>query len=232
MGISAVALSDIGRVRGRNEDSFLLDTDASLYAVADGMGGHAAGDVASQTAIAAFHGSFLETHSTLIAMKSANRAVLERSAAEPNLLGMGTTLTGVHFFGTTVFVAHVGDSRLYLLRAEHLRQLTRDHTVAQERIEQGALTKVGAMGHPMSSMLTRALGLRPELDIDVFQHDVLAGDRFLICSDGLTGMITDNDLCAMLLQDKNMDAIAAELVEAANLRGGTDNITVVLMEVS
>ena len=232
MAISAVVLSDIGRVRSRNEDSFLVDADANLYAVADGMGGHAAGDVASQTAIAAFHAAFLETRSMLVAMKSANRAVLERSAAESHLLGMGTTLTGVHIFGTSAFIAHVGDSRLYLLRGAQLDQLTRDHTVAQDRVEQGSLTRRDAMRHPMSSMLTRALGLRPEVEIDVFQHDILAGDQLLICSDGLTGMVEDEDLCAMLLQEKKPDEIAAELIEAANVRGGADNITALLVIVS
>jgi protein phosphatase len=232
MTISAVASTDVGLTRNRNEDAFLIDDAASLYAIADGMGGHAAGDVASQTAIAAFSAAFHETHSLLAAMKSANRAVHERSAREPELTGMGTTLTGMHIFGNTAFVAHVGDSRLYRLRDAALEQLTTDHTVAQDMIDQGTLTKNDAMRHPLSSMLKRSLGLRPDVDVDVFQTEITAGDIFMLCSDGLSGMVTDEDLCVMLAQPKELDNLAGELIEAANLRGGLDNITAVLMRVS
>ena len=231
MTLAAVAVTDIGQLRGRNEDSLLLDRDASLFAVADGMGGHAAGDVASQTAIAAFGATFRETRSVLAAMKSANRAVHERSAREPEHTGMGTTLTGLHIFGNTAFVAHVGDSRLYRLRDAALEQLTTDHTVVQDMIDQGTLSKNDAMRHPLSSMLKRSLGLRPEVDVDVFQADIAAGDIFMLCSDGLTGMVTDDDVRAMLMQPKELAAIASELIEAANLRGGLDNITVALVGV-
>jgi PPM family protein phosphatase len=229
MTISAAVLSDIGRVRSRNEDAFLIDDDASLYAVADGMGGHAAGDVASQTAIAAFHAAFLETHSGIAAMKSANRAVFERAVAEPEKNGMGTTLTAVHIFGTAIFATHVGDSRLYLLRSGVLTQLTRDHTVAQDMIDQGTLTKHGAMQHPLSSMLTRSLGLRADVEVDVFEHDLLKDDLLMMCSDGLTGMITDEDLVEMLMRTKSLDDVAHDLINAANARGGTDNITALLV---
>lgn len=229
MTISVFVRSDVGRVRGRNEDSFLVDASASLFAVADGMGGHAAGDVASQTAIAAFHAAFLETRSGVAAVKSANRAVFERATSEPEKSGMGTTLTGIHVFGNAVFAAHVGDSRLYLLRNGELTQLTRDHTVAQDMIEKGALTKRDAMQHPMSSMLTRSLGLRADVDVDVFEHNVAPGDLLLLCSDGLTGMVTDEDLAAMLKQEKSLEEIVEDLIAAANLRGGTDNITAMLI---
>lgn len=229
MSISAFVRSDVGRVRTRNEDSFLIDASASLYAVADGMGGHAAGDVASQTAIAAFHAAFLETRSGMAAVKSANRAVFERAASEPEKSGMGTTLTAVHLNGNAFFAAHVGDSRLYLLRNGILHQLTRDHTVAQDMIDKGALTKNTAMQHPMSSMLTRSLGLRAEVEVDVFEHNVVAGDLLLLCSDGLTGMLTDEDVAERLGQEKSLEDIADGLIDAANLRGGTDNITALLI---
>jgi PPM family protein phosphatase len=229
MIISAAAATDIGRVRGRNEDSFLLDADAGLFAVADGMGGHAAGDVASQTAMAAFHATFRDTRSMLASAKSANRAVFERAAADPRLRGMGTTLTALHVFGNAMFVGHVGDSRLYLLRAGELTQLTRDHTAAQERIEQGVLTKLDAMRHPLSSMLTRALGLQPDVEVDVCEHDLVAGDVLLLCSDGLTGMITEEDLQAILMQSSALEEISSELIDAANLRGGVDNITALVV---
>jgi PPM family protein phosphatase len=229
MTISAVASTDVGRARNRNEDAFLIDDAASLYAIADGMGGHAAGDVASQTAIAAFGAAFRDTRSMLAALKAANRAVHERSARERALTGMGTTLTGLHIFGNTAFVAHVGDSRLYRLRDAALEQLTTDHTVAQDMIAQGTLTKNAAMRHPLSSMLKRSLGMRPDVDVDVFQTDVAKGDVFMLCSDGLTGMVTDEDVRATMLEEMAPANIASRLVEAANLRGGHDNITVVLV---
>lgn len=229
MTLTAVALTDIGRIRGRNEDSFLLDLDASLFAVADGMGGHAAGDVASQTAVAAFAATFAETRSVVVSMKSANRAVIERGAVAAGASGMGTTMTAVHIKGNAVLGAHVGDSRLYRLRGGQLDQVTRDHTVAEEMIERGTLTRMTAMQHPANSMLTRSLGSRADVEIDVIEGRLAAGDLLLICSDGLTSMVTDADLQALLLQDKPLEQLAADLIDAANLRGGLDNVTVVLI---
>ena len=231
MTITTAAVTDLGRVRARNEDSFLIDEDASLYAVADGMGGHAAGDVASQTAVAALRDTFAETRSVLAAVQSANRAVIERAAAEPEKTGMGTTMTAAHIRGTALLVGHVGDSRLYRLRDGALQQITRDHTVAQDIIDAGRLTKMDAMQHPASSMLTRSLGSRPIVQVDVVEDLITAGDLLLLCSDGLTGMITDADLAAMLGQDKTLAQLAHELVEAANLRGGLDNITALLVRI-
>ena len=229
MTITTTARTDIGRIRSRNEDSFLLDPHASLFAVADGMGGHAAGDVASQTAVAAFSAAFSETGSVLAAMKSANRAIIERAAAEPGKAGMGTTMTAVHLRHNAILVAHVGDSRLYRLRGGRLTQLTRDHTVAQDMIESGTLTKKDAMQHPASSMLTRSLGSRADVEIDLLEADALPADLLLLCSDGLTGMVSDEDLTFILGQQKALEPIAAELIDAANLRGGLDNITALLI---
>lgn len=229
MTITTAARTDIGRVRVRNEDSFLLDPDASLYAVADGMGGHAAGDVASRTAVASLSAAFAETRSLLAAMKSANRAVIERAAQDPALAGMGTTMTAVHIRGTALLVGHVGDSRLYRLRDGELTQLTRDHTVAQDMIEDRRLTRLGAMQHPASSMLTRSLGSRPDVEVDLIEQDAASGDLLLLCSDGLSGLVDDRDLHAIMAQEKALDDLARELIDAANLRGGLDNITAVLV---
>ena len=232
MTLAAVALTDIGQIRERNEDSFLLDQGASLFAVADGMGGHAAGDVASQTAIAAFAAAFAETRNVVIAMKTANRAVIERGNADPARAGMGTTLTAVHITGDTALVAHVGDSRLYRLRAGRFEQLTRDHTVADEMIERGTLTQLEAMLHPANSMLTRSLGSRLDVAVDELQEELHDGDVLMLCSDGLTSMVTEADIAAVLQQrEKSLEQRAAELIQAANLRGGVDNITVVLIMV-
>jgi protein phosphatase len=231
MTLTAVALTDIGQIRNRNEDSFLLDPAASLFAVADGMGGHVAGDVASQTAIAALAAAFAETHSLMAAVQSANRAVIERARSEAERAGMGTTLTAVHIVGATALIAHVGDSRLYLLRAGELAQLTRDHTVAETMIERGQLTRLAAMQHPANSMLTRSIGSRADLAVDEGRGDLASGDVLLLCSDGLTSMVTDDDVQAILQQEKPIAERAADLIEAANLRGGLDNITVLLIEV-
>ena len=231
MTLTAVALTDIGQIRNRNEDSYLLDPAASLFAVADGMGGHVAGDVASQTAVAALAAAFSETRSLLAAMQSANRAVIERARAESERAGMGTTLTAVHILGATAMIAHVGDSRLYRLRAGGLAQLTRDHTVAESMIERGQLTRLSAMQHPANSMLTRSIGSRADLEVDEGREQLSPGDVLLLCSDGLTSMITDDDVQAILQQEKSLAERAADLIEAANLRGGLDNVTVLLIEV-
>ena len=231
MTLTAVALTDIGRIRNRNEDSFLLDHDASLFAVADGMGGHAAGDVASQTAIAAFAAAFSETRSLTIALQSANRAVIERGAAEAGKAGMGTTLTAVHVIGHSMLVGHVGDSRLYRLRGNSLQQLTRDHTVAEEMIARGVLTRIDAMQHPANSMLTRSLGSRSEVEVDELREDLQPDDVLLLCSDGLTAMVTDEVVQTLLGQSKSLEERARDLIDAANLRGGVDNITVLVIAV-
>jgi len=232
MSIEAVGLTDTGRVRVRNEDSLLIDPVASLYIIADGMGGHAAGDVASQTAVAAFAASFIETRNAILAMTAANRAVLERAMAEPDKTGMGTTMTAFTIYNGTLTGAHVGDSRLYMLRRGVLSQLTRDHTVAQEMIESNALTKREAMQHPMSAMLTRSLGSRLHIDADLLDRKVEPDDLLLLCSDGLSSMVADDELQAILNQDTELGLLAVELVDAANVRGGQDNISVGLIRVT
>jgi protein phosphatase len=231
MGIDAVGLTDTGRVRVRNEDSLLIDPIASLYIIADGMGGHAAGDVASQTAVAAFAASFNETRNAIVAMTAANRAVLERAMAEPDKTGMGTTMTAFTIEDTNLYGAHVGDSRLYLLRRGVLTQLTRDHTVAQEMIDSKALTKREAMQHPMSAMLTRSLGSRLHVDADLLDRRLEPDDLLMLCSDGLSSMVADDEIQAILDQDTELGLLAVELVDAANMRGGQDNISVGLIRV-
>lgn len=145
---------------------------------------------------------------------------------------MGTTLTAVHITGDTALVAHVGDSRLYRLRAGRFEQLTRDHTVADEMIERGTLTQLEAMLHPANSMLTRSLGSRLDVAVDELQEELHDGDVLMLCSDGLTSMVTEADIAAVLQQrEKSLEQRAAELIQAANLRGGVDNITVVLIMV-
>lgn len=230
--IEAVGLTDVGRMRERNEDSLLVDPAASLFIIADGMGGHAAGDVASQTAVEAFAASFNETHNVLVAMQAANRAVLERGMSDPSKTGMGTTMTAFTIVNDNLFGAHVGDSRLYLWRHGALTQVTRDHTVAQEMIDSNALTKREAMQHPMSAMLTRSLGSRMHVDADLLDRKLQLDDLLLFCSDGLTSMVSDDELCAILEHDLPLGTLAMELVDAANVRGGHDNVSVGLIRVA
>jgi protein phosphatase len=167
----------------------------------------------------------------IIAVQSANRAVIERGAAEPGKTGMGTTLTAVHVIGRSMLVGHVGDSRLYRLRGNSLQQLTRDHTVADEMIARGALTPIDAMQHPANSILTRSLGSRADVDIDEMREDLWPGDVLLLCSDGLTAMVTDEDIQMLLGQSRSLEERARGLIDAANSRGGVDNITVLLIGV-
>jgi serine/threonine protein phosphatase PrpC len=229
--------SDVGKVRGRNEDSFIVDAEHGRFAVADGMGGHVAGVIASITALAAFDQYLAATNDASetavhAAIHTANRTVWQRADAEREKTGMGTTLTALVFAADRkeFVVGHVGDSRLYRLRAGGLEQITRDHTAAQELVDSGQLTKTEARRHPLSSMLYRSIGTRPEVEIDVQRATAQAGDRYLLCSDGLSGMVDDADLAAILVQDKAVPAICAELIGAANLHGGIDNITAIVIE--
>ena len=232
MHLTAFGATDTGRVRARNEDSFLIDLDAALFIVADGMGGHAAGDVASRTAVAGVVDAFRASPDLAGAVSAANRSVIEKSRAAPELTGMGTTMTAVHLRDNLIHCAHVGDSRLYRLRTGALDQLTRDHTVAQDMVDQGAISRSAAMGHPLSSMLTRSIGSRMDVEIDSFTEPVIAGDILLLCSDGLSGLLNDADLSGILAQEKELEILANDLIATANGRGGTDNITVVLISVS
>ena len=216
MILNAYGASDVGKRRARNEDAFLIDEAIGLFVVADGMGGHAAGDVASSLAISAFRKG-LAGDAVADAILAANLAVWQQSRAEAAQSGMGTTLTAMlreRNSDSSLIVGHVGDSRLYRLRNGKLEQLTRDHSVAG------------------TSMLTRAIGTRPDVEVDVFRTPIAPGDRYLICSDGLTGMVHDEDLRVMLAQDKGLDAICGDLIDAANLRGGIDNITAIVVSVS
>lgn len=232
----AAARTDRGLRRARNEDAFALHADAGVYAVADGMGGHAAGDVASriavetlERAVAAAPGAVPERLADSV--RDANRAIREHADANPETAEMGTTLTALALADAGFVIAHVGDSRCYRLREDALEQLTTDHTWVQAQVDAGILSPEQARHHPFGSVLLRSLGSADDVEVDTLSGPVRPGDLFLLCSDGLTGMVDDADLAAMLRQPIPLDALAEQLVEAANLRGGVDNITVVLARV-
>ena len=219
--------TDIGRVREKNEDSYLVEEP--LFAVADGMGGHKGGDVASQLALETIEG---EPAADLAQrLRDANAAVFERSQSDRSVTGMGTTVTAVVVEGTSALFAHVGDSRAYLLRAGDLRQLTDDHTLVARMVKTGEITEAEAEVHPHRSVLTRALGTEPDVIVDEFDVALTDGDRLLLCSDGLTGMVTEEQIVAILSAAPDPQDAANRLVRAANRAGGVDNITVVVIDV-
>ncbi len=223
--------SDVGRVRDHNEDSYVVDPQLALVAVADGMGGHRGGDVASTTALDAFHASFTSNGGMRDAVRAANDAVIERSTNEAQLRGMGTTLTaGVLGEDGTLLVGHVGDSRAYLLRAGALTRITTDHSLVEELMTAGELTEEEAERDPRRSMITRALGLEPDLEVDLYPVALQPGDRVLLCSDGLTTMVREDEIEKILVDEPDADAAARQLIEAANAAGGLDNITVLLLD--
>ncbi len=223
-----------GVVRQNNEDSMFPDKSGesdgpTVLMVADGMGGHIAGEVASRLAINAAASSDLEPDDRVAA---ANRAIREEVARQPELEGMGTTLTlveltpdGVARFG------HVGDSRAYLYRSGELRQLTEDHTVAAEYVALGQISAAEADDHPQSHMLTRCLGLTRFVNVDRIDLDLEAGDRLLLCSDGLNSMVPQEGI-GKALANGSADEAAWKLVEAANKAGGHDNISVIVIDVA
>lgn len=236
--MSACGQSDGGKVRRRNEDSFLVLPERSVFAVADGMGGHAGGDVASKIAVDSLRRSFekgvydgkTEAATTVprrgrevaCAVQMANQAILARATKEPELKDMGTTLVAARFSPNKqrVYIGHVGDSRCYRLRGNTLRQLTTDHT----------LLGLGLKG-PGSNALYQAVGVKPRITIDVIVDKPRAEDVYLLCSDGLTKMATDDDIRNLLLGEPDVEAAVYGLIEMANDRGGKDNVTVILVKV-
>jgi protein phosphatase len=232
MKLLTTALTDVGRVRSVNEDAFFVDDDSRLFAVADGMGGHQAGEVASATAIAALRTGLDEGRPIDEVIADANAAVVERASGDPALRGMGTTLTAAVLGDDQVLViGHVGDSRAYLLRDGVLEQLTVDHSVVAELIAAGQLTEAEAEIDPRRAMITRALGIDVDVEVDVITVDLSVGDRLLFCSDGLTTMLRDDAIADVLRNETDRARAAQELVEAANDAGGSDNITVLLVDV-
>jgi serine/threonine protein phosphatase PrpC len=222
--------TDTGRQRKDNEDNALAR--APLFVVADGMGGAQAGEVASQIAVEAFQAGLPEsgTPEKRLADRAqdANRRIYEISSTEHDRAGMGTTLTAVYVDDAELAVAHVGDSRAYLFRDGELGRLTQDHTLVEELLRRGKLTEEQAAEHPQRSIITRALGVDPEVDVDTRTYKARAGDVVLLCSDGLTSMISEKKVSAILSQEPDLDRAAEGLIAEANEAGGRDNITVIL----
>jgi protein phosphatase len=222
--------TDTGRQRRDNEDSAFARSP--LFVVADGMGGAQAGEVASRMAIEAFQRELSSQGSPEERLadraQDANRQIYDISRSEHERAGMGTTLTAVYLDEAAIAVAHVGDSRAYLFRDGELRRLTRDHSLVEELLERGKLTEEEAAEHPQRSIITRALGVDPQVEVDTRTYPARAGDVVLLCSDGLTSMISEGRIAAILGEETDLDRAGERLIEDANAAGGRDNITVVL----
>jgi protein phosphatase len=233
--VRSAGITDTGRKRRRNEDRYVVAPP--LFAVADGMGGAQAGEIASRLAAAALedtdHGVLRGVEGVASLIQEANRRVYERSTEDPAVSGMGTTMTVALVENEAVAIGHVGDSRAYLARDGRLEQLTEDHSLVAELIKSGKLSAEEAETHPQRSVITRALGTDPDVDVDTVAIQAREGDIFLLCSDGLTSMVGDATILGLLERYRDdLDRAAKELVRAANSGGGEDNITVVAFEIS
>jgi PPM family protein phosphatase len=247
-------VSDVGRVRTNNEDSFRIVEPQNLFILSDGMGGEAHGEVASSMAVetvakycaateepgedsgVTLHGTALENWSTQTkrlqnAVYQANFAIYQSAQEHPEQRGMGATLTAGWVNGGKLSLAHVGDSRAYLLRAGGLQQLTSDHSLVAEQVRRGILTPQQAEESDMQSVLLRALGAHPEVDVDVEEVELIARDVLLFCSDGLTRMVTEPEIAGSLQAETDPASAAQKLVDLANERGGLDNVTVLVARV-
>jgi len=237
MQLCAAARSDLGRRRLANEDSYALAPELGLFLVADGMGGHRAGQVASGLAARAA----VATLRTLrdgrrgaawrlrACVAAANAEILASSRSKPELAGMGTTVVALLAEGDRVALAHVGDSRAYRVRGGAIRRLTDDHTLVGELVRRGEISERAAASHPQRHVLLRALGVRRNVDPDLLELAPEPGDLYLLCSDGLTGQVEDAEIAELVAGESELDAACERLIDLANRRGGDDNITVVLL---
>lgn len=237
------SLSDRGRVRENNEDAVHVDGRLALGVLADGMGGYNAGEVASAMAtaqIATELGSrsvgwgktpqyAASMNAVVKAVQNASNAIWAAAQAHPPYNGMGTTVVVALFQHARLLLAHVGDSRAYLWRSGQLLQLTRDHSYLQEQIDAGMISADEAFTAPHRNLVTRALGVEPTVEVEIHGHDVFMGDLYLLCSDGLTDMLPDTAIAALLAEGGSLDDTAARLINAANAEGGRDNISVILV---
>jgi len=242
--------TDVGRRRKNNEDYFGIFEEDLLFVVADGMGGHAAGEIASSTAVQAV-AEFValtakETDITWpwgvdpslsmvanrlkTAVRFGNQKVLDLSLTQADYEGMATTIVGVLIENATAHIAHVGDSRLYLINGAGIRQVTVDHSWVLEQVSQGVLTHDQARTHPLRNVVTRAIGAAPDLNVDITAHEMAVGDILLMCSDGLSGMVLDADIERIVRGNDDPKKAAEVLIAEANAHGGEDNITVLIVK--
>lgn len=248
MELTVFGLTDVGRVRSHNEDSILLEPSLKLYAVADGMGGHKGGEFASRICLDTLKDYLLQAakgRAPLVgeqdvaygakanllasAVRFANRAVFEAAFAKPEWRGMGTTIVAMLQEQGRVMFAHVGDSRAYLLREGKFQQITQDHSWVEEQVRAGLMSRDEALFAKGRNVLTRAIGQEETVQVDLNELELHDGDRVLLCSDGLYGMVADEEMAALISSSPSLENGCRELVACANDRGGRDNISVILL---
>lgn len=237
MRLAACGASDRGRAREHNEDFLAVDEESGIFVVADGMGGHRHGEVASELAVGSIRHSLARSagddpRDLRRAIEDAHRELMRAVERDGALTGMGTTVVTLVVRRRGAFLAHVGDSRAYRLRGGRLELLTDDHTWVNEQVSAGRLSRAQARSHPLRNVVTRALGGGPEVAVDVRELSVAAGDLYLLCTDGLTSMVDDETIASLLAGGGEIDALCGALIDEANRRGGMDNITVVLLRVA
>lgn len=250
MKLIASGLSDIGRKRTHNEDNFLVNKELGLFVVADGMGGHSGGEFASRLAVSTIEevikGLTNDPEATVIsgvntadadhgdqlryAIEVASSKIYDRALYDEELKGMGTTTVAVYFRDELAYIANVGDSRAYLFHANRIHQVTTDHSLVGEQLEAGVITAKDARGHKLKNIITRSVGYQEEVTIDVKKHELHMGDKILLCSDGLSNMVVDQEIENTVVGYSTEEA-CRRLIEKANENGGDDNVTVLIIEV-
>ncbi len=252
MEYSAVAKTDIGRKRDGNEDSFCVAPGLGLFVVADGMGGHAAGEVASQLAVRTIQewmAKYLSAEGVdmvgppvttcsrkanflLSSIRQANRIIFDAARGRREYAGMGTTVASVLAVSDRVALAHVGDSRIYRIRDDGIVQLSRDHSLVQQQVERGVISPQEAHGSQYRHLITRALGLQESVEVELAEQPALPGDVLLLCSDGLSDLVEDEEMLAIVQEHRDdLEKACRALVDRANYKGGDDNITALLIEI-
>lgn len=245
MRIVSAGGTDIGRKRKANQDSFLMEPEKSVYVVADGMGGHAGGETASKLTVETVVQSILTDKASHLgsepgdlvmgAIHRANTAVFSTAEKNKNLAGMGTTVVTMYFDGGKIFVGHVGDSRVYLARKGQIWQLTRDHSLVNEKLKAGIITREQMKRDKSRNVITRSVGFESSVLVDIYQKELQPGDLYLACSDGLSGMVEDREMLQVIdelaWEKEDLQPLVKKLLEKANEHGGDDNITCVVARV-
>ena len=250
MRIRYAAKTDVGMKRNHNEDYFSLIEDEQLFLVADGMGGHASGEVASKMAAEVLQEFYVRTkddeatwpykmdrqlsyveNRLVVGIKMANQRIFHAACRDIKFKGMGTTIVSGQVVGDKFYIAHVGDSRCYRIRGGGIQQMTRDHSLLEDYKEaKPDMTEEEERNFPHKNVITRALGMRETVQVDIRSHQIKSGDVYILCSDGLSGMVIDNQICQIASNAKSLERSVAELVDAANRNGGTDNVTTLLLQ--
>lgn len=244
MGILSSGATDIGRKRKTNQDSICLLPKQHFFAVADGMGGHNGGDIASQMSVKIFpeflksHKANLEPNELMIqSVKYVNKAIYDHAQKNKELVGMGTTISAVYFHDKHINIANVGDSRIYMVHKSELYQMSRDHSLVQEKLNMGIYDREGAKADPQKNVLIRTVGFEADVEVDLYQYKMNRNDLFLICSDGLHGKVCDSDILEIINKEipvleqatqEQLDTAVEKLIAQANNNGGQDNISVII----